>query len=318
MEEKRIPVIMDMDTGVDDAAALILAAASPKLRILALTAVYGNRPVNETAANTLRLAEALRLSVPVAAGAASALLDPPIDYSAQPVVDIHGKDGLGNCAGMLPEATGHLSPLTACELMAEAVSSCEEKVTVIATGPLTNIALFLLGYPHLHCRIERILFMGGAARGGNLRPSVEANAGHDPEATAVVLTSGLPVCMFGLDATMSCFITEDERLGMKEYGRTGSFLCECLAQYSGIYRSIAGLPGAVLHDSLPVAWLLDEKVAEMKPYYVESDLDGAGTRGCTVTDTGNILRKEPNALVAMSADRERFIRAQLEAVRGFS
>ncbi len=318
MDNRRIPVIMDVDTGVDDAAALVLAASSDKLDIRALTAVYGNRPVDETAGNTLRVAEALGLSVPVAAGAASALLDPPIDYSAQPVVDIHGKDGLGNCSSMLPEPSGSLSPLTACELMADVISSSEEKVTLIATGPLTNIALFLLGYPHLHGRIERILFMGGAAHGGNLRPSVEANAGHDPEATAVVLTSGLPVYMFGLDATMGCFITEEERLSMKDFGTIGSFLCSCLAQYSGIYRSIADLPGAVLHDSLPVAWLLDDSVAELKKMYVESDLDGTGTRGCTVADVGDVLRNKPNTHVAMSADREKFIRMQLDAVKKFS
>ncbi len=317
MEERKIPVILDLDTGVDDAMALALAAASDRLEILGLTAVYGNRPADETAYNTLKMAEQLGLEVPVAKGASRALLDPPIDYSLQPVVDIHGADGLGNCAGMIPAPKGSLSPLTACELMAEILSASREKVTLIATGPLTNVALFLLGYPHLHGKIERILFMGGAAHGGNLRPSVEANAGHDPEAAAVVLTSGLPVCMFGLDATMGCFITEEERLSMADMGKTGAFLSACLAGYSGIYRALAGLPGAVLHDSLPVAWLIDPSVAEMRDYHVEMDLDGAGTRGCTVTDVGAIWRREPNAKVAMSADREKSIRMQLDAVKKF-
>ena len=317
MEERKIPVILDVDTGVDDAMALALAAASDRLEILGLTAVYGNRPVDETAHNTLKVAEQLGLDVPVAKGASRALLDPPIDYSLQPVVDIHGADGLGNCSPMIPEPKGALCPLTACELMAEILSASEEKVTLVATGPLTNVALFLLGYPHLHGKVERILFMGGAAHGGNLRPSVEANTGHDPEAAAVVLTSGLPVCMFGLDATMGCFITEEERLSMRDAGQTGAFLCDCLAGYSGIYRALAGLPGAVLHDSLPVAWLIDGTVAELKDCRVAMDLDGGGTRGCTVTDVGNIWRREPNARVAMSADREKFICMQLDAVRKF-
>ncbi len=119
MEERKIPVILDLDTGVDDAMALTLAAASDRLEILGLTAVYGNRPADETAYNTLKMAEQLGLEVPVAKGAVRALLDPPIDYSLQPVVDIHGADGLGNCAGMIPAPKGSLNPLTACELMAE-------------------------------------------------------------------------------------------------------------------------------------------------------------------------------------------------------
>lgn len=313
----RIPVIMDVDTGVDDAAAIMLAASSPEIELLALTSVYGNRPVNETFRNTRRLASLLGLGVPVAAGAAKPLLDPPIDYSAAPVIDIHGADGLGNIGDRIPDPDVPVCSLTAAELMADKIASCDRKVTIIATGPLTNIAVFLLGYPQLHGRIERILFMGGAAHGGNLKPSAEANAGHDPEAAEVVLTSGLDIYMFGLDATMGCFITDDERAAMRDCGRTGAFIADCLQQYAGIYQSVAGLPGAVLHDSLPVAWLLDSSVAELRDYNVRMDLNGSRTRGCTVTDTADVSKLPANAHVAVSADRDRFIGMHLAAARRF-
>ena len=314
----RIPVIMDVDTGVDDALALMLAAASDRLEIKALTCVFGNRSVEETSLNTLKIAQLLGLDVPVARGLAVPFLEPPVDYTAPQPIDVHGTDGLGYMGHLLPELSRSLSPLSAAELTAKVLRESEDSVTIIATGPLTNIAAFLLAYPSLHGKVDRILLMGGAACGGNIKPSAEANIAHDPEAAEVVFTSGLPVYMFGLDATMKLWITDAEREELSACGRTGDFMSRAVAHYSGIYQSIAGLPGAVLHDSLPVAWLIDPDICTLRKYHVDVELSGPRTRGCTVVDTADILKKEPNAFVALDADRERFIQMHIEAARRFS
>ena len=313
-------VILDVDTGVDDAMALMLAAANDTLDIRAVTTVFGNNPVERTTVNTRKVCGLLGLhDVPVAAGAWRPLIDEPIDYEAGMEIGIHGSDGLGGVGDALPEPTMPITGLTAPELMAQVVRDSTDKVTIVALAPLTNVATFLLAYPELHEKIDCIALMGGAVIGGNLRQSVEANIGHDPDAAAIVFMSGVKVIMFGLDATMGCYITDAERAQMKETGgEVGAFLCNCLQGYADIYRQLANWPGAVLHDSLPVAWLLDESVVTLEHRYVEIDLEGNLTRGCTVTDLDDILKKQPNTWIAMSADRDKLIRMHLDAVRRFA
>ena len=312
------PIIMDVDTGVDDSLAMLLAAASDKIEVKAFTTVFGNRPVEVTTHNTLKVAELLGLDAPVAKGDSRPYIDPPIDFSQEPVVDVHGKDGLGNVGHTIPEPTREACTLAAAELMAKVLRESDEKVTIVATAPLTNIATFLVAYPNLHEKIECIAFMGGAAIGGNAMPSCEANIWHDPDAAQVVMQSGVKLVMFGLDATMGCFITDDERAQLKANGgKVGEFMCNCLQQYAALYQNLAGLPGAVLHDSLPLAWVLDESVAELEHHYVEVALDGHLTRGETVVDRRLQLGKAPNCYVAMRADRDKLIAMHLEAAKKF-
>ncbi|MBQ3008008.1 MAG: nucleoside hydrolase, partial [Oscillospiraceae bacterium] len=161
------PIIMDVDTGVDDTLAFLLAAAADNLDIRAITTVFGNCAVDVTTKNTLKICELFGLDVPVARGTYRPVIDPPIDYSVAPMVDIHGRDGLGNVGDRLPEPTKQVEAMAAADLMAKAIKECDEKMTIVATGPLTNIATFLLAYPDLHEKIECIAFMGGAAFGGN-------------------------------------------------------------------------------------------------------------------------------------------------------
>ena len=313
------PIIMDVDTGVDDTLALLLVAGSDKLDLKAITTVFGNSSVEDTTKNTLKICELLKLDVPVAAGAYRPVIDPPIDYSIAPMVDIHGRDGLGNVGNRLPEPTKQVENMPAVDLMAKAIRESDEKVTIVATAPLTNIATFLMAYPELRSKIECIAFMGGAAFGGNMGFSVEANIGHDPDAAQIVFMTDIPKYMFGLDATMACFITDDERQAIADNGgETGKFLQACLQQYSDIYKALGGLPGAVLHDSMPVAWLIDETVAEFAHCHVEVELKGVKTRGCTVADLKGYSKKPANTYVAMKADREKLINMHIEAVKKFN
>ena len=318
MSKKR-PIIMDVDTGVDDTLALLLVAAADTLDLKAITTVFGNCSVADTTKNTLKICELYGLDVPVAAGAYRPLIDPPIDYSIAPMVDIHGRDGLGNVGNTLPEPTKQAEAMTAADLMAKAIKESDEKVTLVAPAPLTNIATFLLAYPDLHDKIECIALMGGAAFGGNLGFSVEANIGHDPDAAKIVCMNKIPKYMFSLDATMSCFITDEERQAIADNGgKTGEFVKACLQQYSDIYKALGGLPGAVLHDSLPVAWLLDPSVVEFAHCYVDIELKGVKTRGCTVTDLAGYTQKPANTYVTMKADREKLIQMHIEAAKKFN
>ena len=312
------PIIMVVDTGVDDTLALLLVAAADSLDLKAITTVFGNCSVADTTKNTLKICELYGLDVPVAAGAYRPLIDPPIDYSVAPMVDIHGRDGLGNVGNTLPEPTKQAETMVAADLMAKAVKESEGKVTIVATAPLTNIATFLMAYPDLHEKVECIALMGGAAFGGNLGFSVEANIGHDPDAAKIVFMSDIPKYMFSLDATMSCFINDAERQALADNGgKTGEFLQACLQQYSDIYKALGGLPGAVLHDSLPVAWLLDPTVVEFAHCHVDIELKGTKTRGCTVTDLNGYTQNPANTYITMKADREKLINMHIEAVKKF-
>ena len=316
---KKKPIIMDVDTGVDDTLALLLVAAAENLDLKAITTVFGNCSLETTTENTLKVCELLGLDVPVAAGSYRPVIDPPIDYSIAPMVDIHGRDGLGNVGNRLPAPTKQAVNMPAVDLMAKAIKESEEKVTIVATAPLTNIATFLLAYPDLHEKVECIALMGGAAFGGNMGFSVEANIGHDPDAAKIVFMSDVPKYMFSLDATMGCFITDDERQAIADNGgKTGEFLKDCMQQYSDIYKALGGLPGAVLHDSLPVAWLIDESVVEFKHCFVDVELKGVKTRGCTVTDLVGYTGKPANTYVSMKADREKLINMHIEAAKKFN
>ena len=312
------PIIMDVDTGVDDTLAFLLAAAADSLDLKAITTVFGNCSVADTTKNTLKICELFGLDVPVAAGSYRPLIDPPIDYSVAPMVDIHGRDGLGNVGNQHQDPQKQAEAMTAADLMAKVVRESEEKVTIVATAPMTNVATFLLAYPELHEKIECIALMGGAAFGGNLGFSVEANIGHDPDAAKIVFMSDVPKYMFSLDATMACFINDEERQALADNGgKTGEFLKACLQQYSDIYKALGGLPGAVLHDSLPVAWLIDPSIVEFAHCHVDIELKGTKTRGCTVTDLLGYTKKPANTYVSMKADREKLIQMHIDAVKKF-
>ncbi len=311
-------IIMDVDTGVDDSMALMLAAAHPELEILALTCTFGNNDVDVTTYNTLKVSELLGLDVPVGRGAVRPMLETPLDYSEGLGPLIHGRDGLGNAGSTLPEPVRRASTLTAPDLMAKAIREAPEKVTIAATGPLTNVAAFLVSYPDLADRIEQIALMGGAAFGGNMAFSVEANIGHDPEAAAIVFRSRVRKVVFGLDATMGVYITDEKREELERLGDTvGRFLRSCLQPYADIYRQLANWPGAVLHDSLPVAWLLDESAASLRPAVVDIELHGRYSRGATVVSF-DCAADTAVCRIAMAADREKIVRMHLDAVKQFA
>jgi pyrimidine-specific ribonucleoside hydrolase len=190
----RTPVILDVDTGIDDALALLFALKHPQLDLRAITCVAGNAPLEQVLANTLKILDLADADdIPVAGGAQRPLIEP-----RRSATHVHGSDGIANLA--LPESHREVTPGHAVELLRNELSSSQSPVTIVGLAPLTNIALLLRTYPECLPGIARIVIMGGAIAGGNATASAEFNIWHDPEAAAIVLGSGVPVTMYTLDA----------------------------------------------------------------------------------------------------------------------
>ena len=319
--ENRIPVILDVDTGVDDALALILALGNPKLDVKAVTTVFGNKPLEVTTENTLRLMEFLgRSDIPVAAGASDSFLSKYITRTPPPGWPaMHGSVGIGDV--VLPECKENkLEDMCAVELMAKVLRESEEPVAIVPVGRMTNVATFLFCYPELHSKVRQVVMMGGGAFDGNVNPVSEANIKGDPEAAHMVFASGVPVVMCGLDATMKAYAPLADRESFRAIGGPiAEFTADCLIPYAEFYEKIYTHPGPCLHDSVAVAWLIDPDMVKTIPGYVMVDIWGERTYGCTNTDVvGMVKGRKPNALVAVDIDREGYMELIRDAIRYLS
>ncbi|WP_421663445.1 nucleoside hydrolase [Lysinibacillus telephonicus] len=200
----KIPIIIDTDPGIDDAMMLILAFANDHaFDIRLVTTSAGNISQDKTNYNTRAFLSYIGANVEIARG-----LESPIIYEIEEAEEVHGESGLGNVQFLTP--TLPISYRTAITAMLETILKSDEKITIVSTGPLTNIAALILAHPEVKAKIERISWMGGAAVGGNVTPTAEFNAYVDPHAVEIVFRSGLPIVMSGLDVTHKAFITIDE------------------------------------------------------------------------------------------------------------
>ncbi|MCP2032572.1 pyrimidine-specific ribonucleoside hydrolase [Okibacterium sp. HSC-33S16] len=275
---RTLPVILDVDTGVDDALALLFAATHPAIDVRAVTCVAGNAPLEQVVDNTLRILDAANApAIPVAAGAVRPLLAAPRVAS-----HVHGADGLGGLT--LPPTSRQAADVSAVELMRRTLIDSAEPVTLVALAPQTNLALLVRTHPEVLEKIERIVFMGGSASVGNATAVAEFNVWHDPEAAAIVLGAGVPVFMYGLDVfnqvTVDAAIAETLAVGDSPLGRVvGALLGNRVAlseDRSLVYTGLIGDAGAVCALVAP-----DALVVERRPVRVE--LAGYG-RGQTVVD----------------------------------
>jgi inosine-uridine nucleoside N-ribohydrolase len=294
-----VPCVLDCDPGHDDAIAILLAASLPELNLRAITTVAGNGTLDRTTENARRVAALAGLTVPIAAGA-----DGPLHGALVTAPDVHGKTALDGPA--LPEATAPLDPRHAVDLLAD-VLGAEEPVTVIATGPLTNVALLLRRGPSVRERIGEIVLMGGSTGRGNVTPAAEFNIYVDPEAADEVFTSGLPLRMVGLNLTHQALATDAVRERMRALGtELGRIADEWLDFFAGTYRSLYGLEGPPVHDPCTVAWLAHPDIVRATEAFVAIETGGRWTRGATVVDLYGRLGRPPNVRVGMELDRERF------------
>ena len=216
------PILLDCDPGHDDAIALFLALASPELELLGVTTVAGNQTLDKTTANAIRLLDAVgRAEIPVAAGA-----DRPFVRERYVAAYVHGESGLDGPD--LPPPSREPDGRHAVELLAETLNAAGRPVTLVPTGPLTNIALLLALHPGVEERIERVVLMGGAIAEGNVTPAAEFNIWADPEAARRVFESGLDLTMVGLDVTHQALVGEPEAERMRAAGRAGAIVADLL------------------------------------------------------------------------------------------
>jgi pyrimidine-specific ribonucleoside hydrolase len=313
-----VPVVLDVDTGVDDACALLLAARSPGLDLRAVTCVAGNAEVDSVVRNTRTvLAAAGRDDVPVARGAERPLLEP-----GRPARHVHGEDGMGDLG--LPEPPGAADPRHSVLLLRDVLLGADRPVTLVPLAPLTNIALLLRTFPEVAAGLERIVFMGGAALVGNATASAEFNVWHDPEAAAVVLDAaarlGVPVTMYGLDVFMAPRVTRDQARALvvsadpaaRLAGRLVDFQCERF-----------GTDDATIGDAGAVCAVLAPDGLSTRPLPVRVELAGTWTRGSTVVDqrawAGDVAADPHGPApavvdVALGVDAARYARLWLDTV----
>lgn len=277
-------VIADVDTGVDDALALLVLARHPRVDLRGVTCVAGNTSVEQVAANTASvLALAGRADVPIGIGA-----DRPLRAPARHAQGFHGADGLGGIA--LPRVPPPRD-LTAIDLMTRVIEECPDRVTVIALAPLTNIATFITLRPDLLSRIERVVMMGGAICGGNATAVAEFNVWHDPEAADIVLRAGVPVVMYGLDVFEQAIVPADRVSALTKVAqddtddlrRFARALLRHLEIPSGD-RAVVGADDSLVGDAGAVAAAIDDRLIRVKNYPVAIALAPGITRGQTVVD----------------------------------
>jgi inosine-uridine nucleoside N-ribohydrolase len=297
-----IPILLDCDPGHDDALALLLALASPEVELLGVTTVAGNQTVEKTTANALRvLALAGREEVPVAVGA-----DRPLVRERFVAAYVHGETGLDGTELPVPSAR----PLE--EHAVDFLAARVDGVTLVATAPLTNVALLLARYPE--ARPERIVLMGGAIAEGNVTPAAEFNVWADPEAAKRVFASGIDVTMVGLDVTHRALVTTDHKERLREAGRVGRAAAELLDFYDRFHREVYGFDGSPIHDAVALAYAFRPDLLETRDRNVEIECESELCRGRTVVDLWRRTGREPNAHVAVGIDAEGFLELLVERI----
>lgn len=320
----RTPIVLDVDTGVDDACAILLAALHPDLDLLAVTCVGGNAPLDDVVRNTLTVLDTCgREDVPVGAGAARPLLEKAVNAT-----HVHGLDGMGDLEW--PRSTREPGQRQAVELLRDVLLAAasgpeNERVTLVPLAPMTNIALLLRTYPEVAAGLNRIVFMGGAAHVGNATASAEFNVFHDPEAAAITLDAcaelGIDVVMYGLDVF---------------YGPRVSLTAarDLVAQYDAGPASLAGrlvafqcerfgADSATIGDAGAVCAVISPQGLTTERLPVRVELAGTWSRGRTIVDRrdwdGNLAHdphgQAPSQIdVALAVDGDRYARLWLDAV----
>lgn len=304
------PIIMDCDPGHDDAIALLMAFASDALDIKLVTTVGGNQTLDKTINNALKVLSLANVEVEVAAGAAKPLAR---DLIVAP--EVHGESGLEG--PVLPPATLKKSERNAIDAMVDVIKKSDQPVTIIPTGPLTNVATLLLAHPEIKDKIERISLMGGSCIGGNWTPAAEFNILVDPEAASIVFNSGIPITMCGLDVTHKALVYEDEIEQIRSIGGKIPTMVAELLDYFAIFHTKFGFEGSPLHDPCAVAYMIDPSLFQTKALHVDIETKGEFTTGATVADMNDVLKKEKNVDVALDIDRKALIELLIKSMKHY-
>jgi purine nucleosidase len=292
----RTPIILDCDPGIDDALAIAFAVASPAIELVGITTVAGNVTLAKTTANALAVASFTGApGIPVTAGCAAPLLRPALHAG-----HVHGESGLGDA--VLPPALRTAEPGHAIDFILERIAAAPGEITLVATGPLTNIALALRREPRLATWVKDFVIMGGSAGRGNVNHAAEFNMWADPEAASIVFEAEWTVRMIGLDVTLRARASESVQEHMGTFGPLGStLLLPALARYRDSDDKTGEPP---VHDVCAIVSIAEPEIFGYTPALVQVETSGKLTSGMTVTDFSRSAM--PNATVATAIDVQRF------------
>lgn len=307
-------VILDCDPGHDDAIAIILAASKVSdLKIEAITTVAGNIEVDKNTLNTLKICDIIGLEdVPVAQGA-----DRPLVREREVAAEIHGETGMDGPA--LPEnPTKQTIDKHGVDVIIEKLLNSSEPITLVPTGPLTNIALAMIKEPRITPKIKEIVLMGGGTF-GNWTPAAEFNIRVDAEAAKVVFNSGVPITMFGLDVTHQAIATDEIREEISQINNSvAQFVNDLLTFFAKTYKDVFGFDGPPIHDACTIAYLINPSIFELKHVHVGIETKGELTYGMTVVDTLGVTGNEPNVHFASRLDSDKFWDLMMKALHSYN
>jgi purine nucleosidase len=311
-------MILDVDTGIDDAMAILYALNRPGIRLEALTTTFGNTDIETATANTLRILELVgRDDVPVARGPGRSLLK-PFGKGAE---HVHGRNGLGDI--VLPEPKAKPVAEHASDLMIRMARENPGEITLCPVGPITNVAIALAKAPDIAPLFKEIVVMGSTVFHPGIQgiptAMADANFWNDPEAAQIVLRSGAKITLVGMDVTMKVLLTKPMREDIAlNGGRVGATMMAIAEFYLHAYETMhPGIAGCGLHDPLAVAIAEDPALAATERMCVDIELSGALTRGATVADRRRSATDRRNADVCVEVDTENFSQRFVVALSGF-
>lgn len=304
-------IILDCDPGHDDALAMLLAHSHPDIDMVLITTVAGNQTVEKTTRNALNVANLASIATPIAKG-----LDRSITGKRVAAPEIHGESGLDG--PVFPPCD--LKPIDkhAVDAIVDTLMASDGDITMVCTGPLSNMAAAMIKEPRITSQIREIVLMGGASYFGNKTPAAEFNIFVDPEAARIVFDSGAPLTMVGLELTHQATATSDIVEEIRAMGSpVAEFVVDLLEFFGNTYRNVFGFEAPPIHDACTVAYLIDPNVFTTQSYRVDIETRGEFTAGMTVVDLYGITGRSPNAKVALELDKQRFWKLMLNALRSY-
>ncbi|TCD53984.1 nucleoside hydrolase [Alloscardovia theropitheci] len=307
-------MILDLDTGVDDAMAIAYALASPEVELIGITGTYGNVLVDQGVRNSLAITDILgHPEVPVFRGIEHASTKD--SFEVLPIsAFIHGKNGIGDVE--IPDSPRPVEEQSAVDFIIEAVHKYGKDLVYVPTGPDTNIAAAIKKDPEIVNLIGNIVIMGGALTvPGNVNAWTEANISQDPEAADFLFRSGAPVTMIGLDVTLQTLLTYKDTQKWRETGtKSGEFFADMVDFYIKAYETTAPhLGGCGLHDPLAVAVAIDPTLVTLLDLNMKVDVEGP-TRGRTIGDEQRITDPHKTMKAAIAVDVDRFVNELIERI----
>ena len=304
---EKTPILIDCDPGHDDAIALLLAFSSDLLDVRGVSVTGGNQTLEKTLQNAKNVLNFANIEVEIAAG-----LDKPLFRELEIAPEVHGESGLDGPE--LPVSKYPTHDLNSIDFMYRKIIESSKAMTLVATGPLTNIAALLITYPDVKNNIKQISIMGGALVGGNWTASAEFNILVDPEAARIVFNSGIPIIMAGLDVTHKALIHDYEIEEIRAIDSPVAVMVAELLDFFYLFHKEQGFAGSPVHDPCAIAYLTHPDIFTTKDYFIDIETDGEYTTGSTVTDFYGSLNKEANVKALVDVDQKAFFQMIYDAM----